>query len=430
MAEEDEIPKLNAPEQGSEEGLEESPEESVKAAAEQQPVDAEEAPVPEPEEEEEDEEPPPEPEPAPEPDCPPCKSGAPAWMATFADMATLLMAFFVLILSFAQMNVPKFKEVSGSLKNAFGVQRMIPTVEPPLARNIVAEQYKNARVDPTLMRVIQEQTTDEPQPIDPELKTDTKKFDSTTNADVEAVQKALAKEIAEGKVTLRVEGQQLVLKVNPDATQGQQGQNSQPKSSARIAQNDLEVYAKIAAAQAQVESQISVEEASPSDVAEEMSAQDNQAKQQALADQFQRLRMRLSSEIEKGLAEVERDGDKIIVRLAEQGSFRSGYAELQPGFLPLLNKVGNSISDSMGMITIEGHTDNVPIAFSDRFRSNWDLSAARSAEVADYLLDNTPIENGRVTVTGFADTRPLVSNSTAEGRSKNRRIEVILESGS
>ena len=81
------------------------------------------------------------------------------------------------------------------------------------------------------------------------------------------------------------------------------------------------------------------------------------------------------------------------------------------------------------MITIEGHTDNVPIAFSDRFRSNWDLSAARSAEVADYLLDNTAIENGRVTVTGFADTRPLASNATAEGRSKNRRIEVILESG-
>ena len=142
-----------------------------------------------------------------------------------------------------------------------------------------------------------------------------------------------------------------------------------------------------------MESQISVEEASPSDVAEEMSAQDNPAKQQALADQFQRLRMRLSTEIEKGLAEVERDGDKIIVRLAEQGSFRSGY-RTTAGFLPLLNKVGNSISDSMGMITIEGHTDNVPIAFSDRFRSNWDLSAARSAEVADYLLDNTPIENG------------------------------------
>ena len=55
------------------------------------------------------------------PKCPP--AGAPAWMATFADMATLLMAFFVLILSFAEFNVPKFKQISGSLKEAFGVQK-------------------------------------------------------------------------------------------------------------------------------------------------------------------------------------------------------------------------------------------------------------------------------------------------------------------
>ena len=66
---------------------------------------------------------PPEIIPAKDPDCPECKSGAPAWMATFADMATLLMAFFVLILSFAHMNVPKFKNVSGSMKSTFGVQR-------------------------------------------------------------------------------------------------------------------------------------------------------------------------------------------------------------------------------------------------------------------------------------------------------------------
>ena len=59
-----------------------------------------------------------------EEECPKCPPpGAPAWMATFADMATLLMAFFVLILSFAEFNVPKFKQISGSLKNAFGIQR-------------------------------------------------------------------------------------------------------------------------------------------------------------------------------------------------------------------------------------------------------------------------------------------------------------------
>ena len=67
---------------------------------------------------------PPQDPPKPE-DCPPCKSGSPAWMATFADMATLLMAFFVLILSFAHVNVPKYKEVSGSMKSKFGVQAMI-----------------------------------------------------------------------------------------------------------------------------------------------------------------------------------------------------------------------------------------------------------------------------------------------------------------
>ena len=61
------------------------------------------------------------------PKCPP--AGAPAWMATFADMATLLMAFFVLILSFAEFNVPKFKQISGTLREAFGVQKVVPVVE-------------------------------------------------------------------------------------------------------------------------------------------------------------------------------------------------------------------------------------------------------------------------------------------------------------
>ncbi|MDC1144025.1 flagellar motor protein MotB [Porticoccaceae bacterium] len=399
-------------------------------------AELEEAPLPvvaddptDPPEPPEEAEPPEEQEPAPDPDCPECKSGAPAWMATFADMATLLMAFFVLLLSFAEMNVPKYKEVSGSLKNAFGVQRLVPVVEPPKAKSIIAQQYKAARVDPTLMDVIQEQTTNLEQPIDPELKTDTKKADFATNSDVESVQNALAKEIAEGKVSVRVEDNKLIVDVASEATSGMSGTDSARNSGAKIAQNDLEVYAKIAAAQAQVASQITVEQASPDNVADSMSGESAEGKEQAIADQFKRIRMALSNEISQGLAEVERDGDKIIVRLAERGSFRSGYADLQPSFKPLLNKVGASISDAAGLITIEGHTDNVPIAFSERFRSNWDLSAARSAAVADYLLNNTDVADGRVTVTGFADTKPLASNDTPAGRSRNRRIEVIIDGG-
>jgi len=370
-------------------------------------------------------------EPQPPQKCPACPGGgAPAWMATFADMATLLMAFFVLLLSFAEMNVPKYKEVSGSMKNAFGVQRLVPVVEPPKAKSIIAKQYKTAKVDPTLMNVIQEQTTDDETPIDPELKTDLKTADSQTNADAEVLQKALAKEIAEGKVSVSIEDKKLVVKVASESQGGTDGEANKANSGARVAQNDLEVYAKVAAAQAQVASQIKVEQASPDNVGDSLSSSSEAEREQAIADQYEKIRMNLSNEISEGLAEVERDGDKIIVRLAEKGSFRSGFANLQPSFKPLLNKVGQSIKDSTGMITIEGHTDNVPMAFSERFRSNWDLSAARSAAVADYILNNTAVADGRVTVTGYADTKPLTSNDSPQGRAKNRRIEVIINSGS
>ena len=372
--------------------------------------------------------PPPQPEePEEEADCPPCKSGAPAWMATFADMATLLMAFFVLLLSFAHMNVPKYKEVSGSMNEKFGVQKIVPVVEQPTAENIIAEQYKTAKVDPTLLDVIQEQTTAERQPDDAELKDKLKKNQFDTNADVESLKKSLAKEIAEGKVKVTVKDKQLVVEVVSEGQTGKQGEDSKSKSGAKLMQSDLEVYAKVASAQAQIASQVQVVASSPDSLDGDLSGRGDEAGEQAVADQYEKIRARLSNEIAQGLAEVERDGDKIIVRLAERGSFRSGYADLQPAFKPLLDKVGQSIADGTGLITIEGHTDNIPMAFSERFRSNWDLSAARSAAVADYLLNSSAIEDGRVSVTGLADTKPLVPNDSPAGRSKNRRIEVIIE---
>jgi chemotaxis protein MotB len=370
--------------------------------------------------------PPPVEEPVEELDCPPCKSGAPAWMATFADMATLLMAFFVLLLSFAHMNVPKYKEVSGSMNEKFGVQKIVPVVEQPTAENIIAKQYKTAKVDPTLLDVIQEQTTAQLQPDDVELKEKLKKNQFDTNADVEVLKKSLAKEIAEGKVQVTIKDNQLVVEVVSDAKTGRQGEDSKSKSGAKLMQSDLEIYAKVASAQAQIASQVEVIESSPETLEGDPSGRGAEAGEQAIADQYAKIRARLSNEIAQGLAEVERDGDNIIIRLAERGSFRSGYADLQPAFKPLLDKVGQSIADGTGLITIEGHTDNIPMAFSERFRSNWDLSAARSAAVADYLLDSSAIEDGRVSVTGLADTKPLVANDSPAGRSKNRRIEVII----
>ena len=371
----------------------------------------------------------PPPIPAPEPDCEECKSGAPAWIATFADMATLLMAFFVLILSFAHMNVPKFKNVSGTMNSTFGVQRSVPVVEPPTADNIIAQNYRTAKVEPSLSKTVEEQKTDEPQPDDVELKTDTGQGESSTNADVEVVTKALAREIAEGKVKVTAGRDKVIVEVSSERRAGASGGDISGSPEGQISQENIDLYAKVAAAQARVKSAVQVFDGQAPDQnsGEQAGAQGQQAsRQQQLQDQYEQIRANLADEINQGLAEVQRDGDKIIIRLAEKGSFRSGAAELANDFKPLLDKVGASISGTRGLVTIEGHTDNVPVGFSDRFNTNWDLSAARSAAVADYLLDANLVQAGNVNVVGYADTKPVEPNTSAAGRAKNRRIEIIL----
>ena len=94
------------------------------------------------------------------PKCPP--KGAPAWMATFADMATLLMAFFVLILSFAEFNVPKFKQISGSLKNAFGIQKIVPVVEQPKGTTVLSLNFSPSPA-PSVTKNLTQQTSESEQ---------------------------------------------------------------------------------------------------------------------------------------------------------------------------------------------------------------------------------------------------------------------------
>ncbi|GAB5500260.1 MAG: OmpA family protein [Pseudohongiellaceae bacterium] len=371
------------------------------------------------------------PEESPPEDCPPCKAGAPAWMATFADMATLLMAFFVLILSFAHVNVPKYKQVSGSMRMAFGVQTQIPVIEPPSADNIIATQYRTARVDPTPVQTVEEQKTEQPQPEDVELRNDTGPGESETNAAEQALEQALAEQLAQGRVRISTADNKVQVEI---VDRGQEGLRDSPDAGGprgQVDQDTLEIYARVAAAQTETDSLIEVIDPR---FAETTVQQQNASASGAgaavgsspLDDQYQQIRANLSEQIRDGLAEVERDGDQIIIRLAEQGTFDSGQAELKPEFFTLINTVGASISGTQGRISVEGHTDNVPIGFGSRYRSNWDLSAARSAAVADYLVNNDFVQAGRVSIKGFADSRPLADNDSAIGRASNRRIEIII----
>ena len=391
------------------EKVEESPEEaepSEEESAESEDLESSEVPV-EPEELEPE-------EPI---ECEPCKSGSPAWMATFADMATLLMAFFVLILSFAHVNVPKYKEVSGSMRSRFGVQVLVPIVEAPTADNIVATQYRQQATEPTAANVLEEQRSREEQPQDEELDVDDGVGESTTNA--REIEEILREEIAEGRVEVSVEDGSVVIEALD--------QNELTEATGKISQDTILLLSKISTIQSSTDSLVRVEGAQfVSSGQSNIDQSESGGASQRSEDQLEQIRSNLSEEITQGLAEVFRDGESIIIRLTDQSGFESGSANLRADFTSLLDSVGDSLAGASGLIQIEGHTDNVAMSFGNRYRNNWDLSSARAASVADYLQDGGSIAPGSMVIKGFADTRPIASNETATGRSENRRIEVVV----
>ena len=123
---------------------------------------------------------------------------------------------------------------------------------------------------------------------------------------------------------------------------------------------------------------------------------------------------------------VEKVGDQILVSYLVRVHFDQVLQNYRHPLSLLLLALPRRFQ-SQGSVTISGHTDNIPIAFSERFDSNWDLSAARAAAVADFMIQSD-IPDDRMTVLGFADTQPVASNDTPEGRVQNRRIEILIDS--
>ena len=355
-------------------------------------------------------------------ECPRCDVGAPAWMATFADMATLLMAFFVLILSFTEMEDPSLtKMLDGTMSEAFGVQYDEPSIEPPIGESMIADNYRTTKSPAGLDA--QEDTTDE-EPVEQDLEENKDISRSETLSDIENLRRTFATEIAKGKVEVREEDGKITVSVNelPDAELLNESGNQ--NNDGEIDSKDLEIFAKVAESQAFMETELEVEYLS-ADTEDEMLRQSR--KDQALDDKYQMLQADLSAEIRQGLAAVEKVGDQILISLSAANSFRSGYAELQQGFLPTLRNVGESVARAGGQVQVSGHTDNIPIAFSDRFDSNWDLSAARAAAVADFFFATNDLDSERVSVFGYADTKPVADNDSPTGRAQNRRIEILID---
>ncbi|WFE72679.1 flagellar motor protein MotB [Halomonas sp. M1] len=252
------------------------------------------------------------------------KSNIPAWMVTYADLMTLLLCFFVLLLSFAEIDAEKFRRVADELSKAFGVQRDVEATQIPMGTSAVLQNFSPATPDRTFVDEVRQRTT--------------------------------------------------------------------------LQQPQLETMRSL------LESQ----------------------RQQRTLQVASALEALLQESSLEGVTEIEVDQFRVVIRVAEQGTFGSGNADVTSDFVNLLVDLASVLASVDGSVSVHGHTDNVPIRTS-RFRSNWDLSAMRAASVANVLVATEELLPEQLVIQGFADTRPLASNSTPEGRGVNRRVEMVID---
>jgi len=273
-----------------------------------------------------------------EEECPKCPQGLPPWLATFADLMSLLMCFFVLLLSFAEIDAIRFKKMAESMKDAFGVQQEIPAPDTVKGVSVIKQEWSPSIAPEAVITEIRQETS-------PEEREHVK-----MSGDKEAMDDAQVMESAQ------------------------------------------------------------------------------QVLEKEMAEQAELLKAALQDEIGEGMVTVEREGAKIILRIREKGSFRSGSASLDAGFYDVMDRISSVLQDTPGDIVVAGHTDNIPIR-SGRFRSNWELSSARAVTVVHALLRNPNVNPERVLIEGWADTKPLVANDTPDNRAQNRRVELLVRRG-
>jgi len=113
----------------------------------------------------------------------------------------------------------------------------------------------------------------------------------------------------------------------------------------------------------------------------------------------------------------------LVISLNEIGFFASGSAEVREASMPMLSALAASLPNAP--VRIEGHTDNVPI-HTEQYATNWELSTARASTIARLLIERSSISPANLSAAGYAEFHPVASNATEQGRSQNRRVDIIL----
>ncbi len=138
-----------------------------------------------------------------------CPDGIPAWVMTFADLMSLLMCFFVLLLSFSEMDVQKYKQIAGSMKVAFGVQRTVPVHEIPKGTSVIAKHFSPGKPTPTIISNVRQQTAD----IDEKKLASASLEKIATQVDARKVAELLKKDVAAGKLEIEVKDNNIVIRI-------------------------------------------------------------------------------------------------------------------------------------------------------------------------------------------------------------------------
>lgn len=357
-----------------------------------------------------------------ESDCPDCPKGVPFYLATFSDMAILLMAFFVLILAQVQFDIQNFQKISGSLRQSFGVQTMNLEIKPPTARSLLVETFSPADTVRDLSDNLRQQALDTDSQY---LLSNTESFDNKYDIqrELEILRAVFEEEITRGEISVKIESETFVVEINSDSSSGGTNDGQNQRRSGTVRQEVIDAIEAVAQVQSEIIREISVFTVSNS----QAEAAEAAERERIAGERMEQVRTQLQAQEQRGLLEIEREQDEVIIRLASQDSFRSGSADLTSGFSELLAEVARTIASANAQrVRVEGHSDNLPIAFSDVFRSNWDLSSARASAVTNLLLADPTLADVQFSVVGFADTVPIASNETPEGRAQNRRIDIKL----
>lgn len=240
--------------------------------------------------------------------------GLPGWMATYGDMVTLLLCFFVLLFAMSTVDANKFKNAVYAFRGTFGVMTGGATLNP-------ADLVSSAKM--------------------------------------------------EGK-----------------------GSSYKYQSIAKKIKGDMEKFAG--------QEKAGEKAKNDSDITEKDSSE-------AISESFT----------------IEVTARGIVISVAEKFLFDSGKANLKENAGPVLDMVLDTIASLPNAISVEGHTDNIPIN-TFQFPSNWELSGARAASVVKYFLGKKPEMGDRISLAGYAETKPKAVNNTMQGRSTNRRVEILI----